>query len=575
MTPGFWRVEPWQVLYLCEIGSKAWLIHIAVASLSFFAQGDVGALAQFWLIGMVVLSLAITGLCHYGLRCPSGDDRKLIAIGWTHSVLTALIALLWAFGAFQAATHSFDNLLLYSLVLGGTALGAVSSQHSALRSCYASIWISLIGLAGAHMLHSPDEFGPINAAMIVLYAVALSILARKMNHFLVSNRMLTENLDLQLAELSREHQRTEEANQAKTRFLAHASHDLRQPVHAIGMLTTILRQYPLDDEVKQLVDRIDTSLGSLSGLFKSLLDISAVDLGRITPKSEIFDLGALLDQIAIQNMPLIEERGGTMRLVSTRHWVQTDPRILSNILQNLISNAAKYAPGCPVLLGVKRRGDQLSIIVADAGPGIAGSEQALVFQEFYRSADKTGSATQGLGLGLPLVARYAPLLGLGHRLQSRVGKGTLIEISGLRPARREKAVRVVRTAFTNRLSGLWVHAIDDDPEILQAMIPLLESWGCRVTSGNGVPKNATDIDMIITDYDMGDGITGIDYIKKIRQHAGFAIPTLIVTGVAELDNKAIQTLEAVHVLAKPARPAQLRAGLMSLTLQRQTAAKAP
>lgn len=562
-----WRVEPWQVVYLCEIGSRAWFIHIAVVTLAFLAQGDTGTLAQLWLAGMVVLSLVICGMCQYAIRRKSADDRWLIRAGWAHTFLTTLVALFWFLGAVLAARSSFENLLLYSFALGGTALGAVSSQHSVLRSCFISIWIGLLGLAVAHILLDPGAAGAINAGMIVLYGGALSILAVRMNRFLLSNRGLARNLDAQLAELSREHQRAEEANQAKTRFLANASHDLRQPVHAIGMLTTILRQSSLNDEARELVDRIDASVDSLSGLFQSLLDVSAVDLGRVVPRSEVFNLGGLLNQLAIQNAPLIEKQGGSLRLVPTKHWVETDPRILANVIQNLLTNAAKYAPGHAVLLGVRRCGEELAIVVADQGPGIPQSEQQLVFQEFYRVAGKSGGAAQGLGLGLPLVARFAALLGLRHRLESEPGKGTMVRISGLRPTEARKRGTTARPAVAHRLTGLHVHVTDDDADIRQAMVELLESWGCVVSSSAGVPYTATGADMLVTDYDLGDMHTGAECIAAVRAQEGFAVPALVVTGVAGFDQHRLDGLEPVRLLAKPARPAQLRAALMSLALE--------
>lgn len=562
-----WRVEPWQVAYLCEIGSRAWLIHIAVVILAFLAQGDSGTIAQLWLAGMVALSLAMCGMCRYAIRRESADDRWLIRIGWTHTFLTTLVALFWFFGAVLAARSSFENLLLYSFALGGTALGAVSSQHSVLRSCFISIWIGLLGLAAAHILLDPGAAGVINAGMIVLYAGALSILAVRMNRFLLSNRGLARSLDAQLAELSREHQRAEEANQAKTRFLANASHDLRQPVHAIGMLTTILRQSSLNDEARELVDRIDASLDSLSGLFQSLLDVSAVDLGRVVPRPEVFNLGTLLDQLAIQNAPVIEKQGGSLRLVPTRLWVETDPRILSNIIQNLLSNAAKYAPGRAVLLGVRRRGEELAIVVADRGPGIPQAQQQLVFQEFYRVGGKAGGTAQGLGLGLPLVARFTALLGLRHRLESEPGRGTRVQIVGLRPTQARPRVVAARPAVAHRLSGRRVHVTDDDPDIRQAMVELLESWGCIVSSSGGIPEIPTGADILVTDYDLGDRHTGAECISAVRAREGFAVPALVVTGVADFDQQRLEGLEAVRLLAKPARPAQLRAALMSLALE--------
>lgn len=390
-----------------------------------------------------------------------------------------------------------------------------------------------------------------------------------MNRFLVSNHRLTRDLDLRLAELSREHRRAEDANMAKTRFLAHAGHDLRQPVHAIAMMTAVLQQYQLEPGAMDLATRIGTSLETLGELFQSLLDISALNLNRVSARMKPVDLGALIEQLALRNAPMIEEHGAAIKLVPTAQWVETDPRILAIILQNLLTNAANHATGSKVLLGIRRRGDRVSVIVADAGPGIPEAEQELVFQEFYRGDDAAGAYGTGMGLGLPLVMQFSRILGLSCRISSSARKGTLFEISGLRPTNRVDIRHSPGPAAIHRLAGARVHVVDADTDLTQIIVPLLESWDCQVTTGSKIAPAAIGADLVIMKCDPGEDAAGQEQLEIIRDQDRRPIPVLMVTGAGALDTNRMKRLDLVQVISGPVRPAKLRAALLSLLLQQQ------
>ncbi|MBZ0214999.1 MAG: hypothetical protein K8F25_00460 [Fimbriimonadaceae bacterium] len=286
-----------------ELGFQGWMLHCFVVLFTFLTQDTSWIIMQVWLATMLGLSLAQACLCRYFSHEKATSARRLRQAGWVHTFLTSFVGITWGLGAVWVSHGSFDSLLIFTLALGGTALGTVSAQHSVMRSCLASIWTSIPLLAVAHLSHADPVTGKANAAMMVLYGMVLTFLAVRMSRFLVANRVLSEDLRKRVRQVTRiskayqgEFTRAEDANLAKSRFLAHASHDLRQPVHAIGMLTANLQETGLTKIQRKMVEDIDRSVRALSRLFRSLLDLSALDVGNVVVHPEPVELGALLNR---------------------------------------------------------------------------------------------------------------------------------------------------------------------------------------------------------------------------------------------------------------------------------------
>ncbi len=255
------RAEKWQLDYLFDLSFQAWLVHIgvvtAVMALLVYVWPD--EIWPFvWYAAMCAFSGGLAALAwRYTHRRPA-DEREARPYGLAHTALTTLVGITWGLGAFGAATGDFHHLLVYSLALGGTALGAVSSQHVLPRSCIVSLWTSVPLLGFAHIFHDPGFFGATIFGMIMLYAGVLSILTVRMLRFMRTNVDLTRSLDAKLgeitemaAELEEARHEAVEANLSKSRFLAHASHDLRQPIHAIGLFTACLRDLEPRIEIEE------------------------------------------------------------------------------------------------------------------------------------------------------------------------------------------------------------------------------------------------------------------------------------------------------------------------------------
>ncbi|WP_292237562.1 hybrid sensor histidine kinase/response regulator [Mesorhizobium sp.] len=354
------------------------------------------------------------------------------------------------------------------------------------------------------------------------------------------------------------------ANRAKSSLLAQASHDLRQPVHAISLFTACLRDSNLAAEEWKMVDNIDKSLQSVSRLFRSLLDVSTLDSGRVTPRMEVVAIGEVLDDVIRLNSEAARWANVTLQSVATEAFVRIDPILIATMVQNVVSNALKYARGRPVLIGCRRRGASLAIEVHDRGQGISERHLPKVFDEFYRAGDQ---GMDGVGLGLSIVKRLADLMRLEISIESRPGRGTVVKIAGLEMVKTDHhRASPNRSRPLTMLDGLRVVLIDDDKDVLLATATLLEKWGCMVQPETSMPSADTSCDLIVTDFELDGGRTGLQCIDFLRRSNGRWIPAVIMTGH---DIKiVIEALsgEDIPILSKPVRPAELRSAVMAQKL---------
>lgn len=360
-----------------------------------------------------------------------------------------------------------------------------------------------------------------------------------------------------------------EANLAKSRFLAQASHDLRQPIHAISLFTACLRDTGLDREQKQMVENIDRSLHSVSGLFRSLLDISTLDSGKVTPHFEVVAVKDILDEVLTQNVNRTEWSGTTLKVVRSKHHVRTDAALLTTVLQNIVSNALKYAPGSEVLIGCRRHRYGLSIEIHDRGEGIAEEHLPLLFDEFYQVRERGDKDVEGVGLGLSIVKRLAHLMSLRVSIRSVKGRGTSVRIAGLPIVSAPERIRkIAPEQFSSPLEGLRVLLVEDDEDVLLATASLLGKWGCIVQAETGAELSVVQCDLVVTDFDLGGGIVGADFIHEVRRQGGRDIPAIVMTGHDE--NRVREELghEDIPILSKPVRPSELRSTMIALSLER-------
>jgi len=370
-----------------------------------------------------------------------------------------------------------------------------------------------------------------------------------------------------LRETSKARDAAQAAMLAKSRFLAQASHDLRQPIHAVGYYIGALRGSPMNGDQVNLVNRIERALGGVARLFKSLLDIAKLDSGTIDVRPEPVAIKPLIEEIIAQNEQYIARSGVQMRTMLADIVVDADPTLLTTMIQNLLSNAIKYSSGKKILVGVRRRGATVSVEIYDQGIGIDSEHLPHIFEEFYRAHAAGDHDSEGVGLGLAILQRLATLCGFTITLDSQRGVGTSVRLSGI-PVAQPCALPAVNAQddLLQPLAGLRVILIEDDIDVLDATEALLNRWGCTVQAYATIPGEPADADIVISDFDLGTGSTGTEAIAAIRAKLMRTLPAILMTGHTEERLRQHMTADDITLLAKPVQPATLRSVLSSLRI---------
>ena len=379
---------------------------------------------------------------------------------------------------------------------------------------------------------------------------------------------LERRVALATAELRAKKEEAETATLAKSRFLAAASHDLRQPIHALGMFVARLAQLPHDRETRHLIANLEASVRAMQDLLDALLDISRLDADAVRVHSQPFPLAQLFEQLRGALLPVATDKGLRLRVRANNLWVLSDPTLLHRILLNLVSNALRYTGQGGVLVGCRRSrgGSHVWIEVWDTGIGIAPQHQQDIFREFYQIGNPERDRNKGLGLGLNIVERTARLLGHPLQLCSVPGHGTRFRIElPLAVAGDPGAFAAGVDALPlDDVRGLQVLVIEDDRQSAQALRGLLDSWGCTVALVEGLQGALMTVDggfqpdLILSDFRLRAGETGLASLQRLRAALQRPIPACLMSG--DTDPELIQACRDIGLplLHKPVRPAKLR-----------------
>ncbi|MEQ6916989.1 hybrid sensor histidine kinase/response regulator [Halomonas aquatica] len=378
-------------------------------------------------------------------------------------------------------------------------------------------------------------------------------------------------------------QLAEDANASKTRFLAAASHDLLQPLNAARLFTSALAQEMDAKDMKRTIGHIDNSLQAAEELLGTLLDISKLDAGALTPRRSHFALADIVQPLRAEFEVMAEERGLDLVVVPTRQWVDSDAQMLRRIIQNFLSNAIRYTQAGRVLLGCRRHGERITIEVWDSGPGIPEARQDEIFQEFRRldQATRHKESEKGLGLGLSIADRMARVLDHPIRVRSREGIGTMFSVSVpvVAPRTATQQADDAPKRAGNKLAGTRILCIDNESLILEGMKAMLSGWGCEVFTATTIGGAKSVLrhldggpDAILADYHLDNEVTGLMALEALGERLEHAVPGIVITAdrteeVAEEIRRA-----GYQLLLKPVRPAALRA-LLTRTLQASRAAQ--
>ncbi len=377
---------------------------------------------------------------------------------------------------------------------------------------------------------------------------------------------LVQQIAAATAELRERKDEAERANAAKTRFLAAASHDLRQPLHALGLFASRLSQVPNTPEAQPLVANVNASVAALQDLLDTLLDISRLDAGLVVPKPSDFQLDELFARLRLEFAGSAEARNLQLRVRRCNVWLSTDQQLLGRILMNFLSNALRYTTRGGVLLACRRRADKAVIEVWDTGAGIGAEHLQEIFSEYVQLANPERNREKGLGLGLAICDRLSQLLKLPLGVRSVPGRGSVFRIEvPLGHARR--AVTQEPAAGAAQLTGTLV-IIENEAEATAGLAELARSWGCVAISAASVAEalqrcgdEGIAPDMAICDFRLADGTDGTDGIAAgfaLRARYG-ALPVLLLT--ADVNDRLIvgAARRQFALLTKPVRPGKLRA----------------
>lgn len=526
---------------------------------------------SIWAIGVsAAQALCVAAYLRY--RTQARTPERLRTWGRRFLWLAASSALAWGSAAFFFLPGTPDVEMM--IVLGVTSIAVGGIGHMATHlPCYLGFLFAaempfVIALARiGDTLHRGLSLG-----LLCLIAAA-ALFARLMNRAIRQSIALAYRNELLAQALAVRTREAEQANLAKSRLLAAASHDLRQPVHAIGLLLDVLRGQGLDHQQSQTLDRLVRSARALDALFDGLLDVSRLDAGEVRPCLRAVPLNDLLRTLQAGLEALARDKRIALRVRPTRWAVNSDPVLLNRIIWNLAVNAIRCTHEGGVLVAARRRGGRVAVEVWDTGIGIAASEHDAVFEEFYQCGNPERDRARGLGLGLSIVRRLARLLDHSVALRSTPGRGSVFRviapIAGV-PAAPAQGARVPAQQPL-ALAGTRVIVIDDDAAVREASVALLRQWGCVPTAFASVPAVRESIsaweatpDLIISDFRLPENENGLALVEWLRDEFNGDIPALLASGDTALAHARGSLPPRTIVLHKPIATHTLFEALVAL-----------
>lgn len=446
--------------------------------------------------------------------------------------------------------------------------------------------VLLMPMLARLLLEGDLEYGLL-ALALAIYTLGILAFGRNQARFIRSSFAVGhENVEL-LEELRRKteiaetaQRKAEQASLAKSQFFAAASHDLRQPMQALGLFAASLREAKREPEDARRIDQILSSVDTLESLFDELLDISKLDAGYVKPAPSHFAAKTLFGRLESAYTPLARRSGLALSFEDAGAVLQTDAVLLERVLGNLIGNALRYTPAGSVRVSCRSAGERVAIEVTDTGIGIPREEHEKVFDEFYQLGNPERDRRKGLGLGLATVKRMTQLLGCRVSLDSAPGRGSVfvVEVAGGDAARVAPPVGEVHTEDLDALHGKLIAVVDDERDVREGLADLLGQWRCKPV----VAASTADLlqqlaaagerpDAVIADYRLREHQTGVGAASALRERYGASLPVLIMSGDTTQEIFTTVREHRLPLLSKPVRAARLRAALLHL-LSREPAA---
>lgn len=474
-----------------------------------------------------------------------------------------------------------------SLVLVGVSAGGISTS-----AAYAPVFAAYVLPALLPMAISWAVLGQVQHILLCVLVLLLIII---LYSFVLENqKFLNESIGIRfqqeqlVIELNAKHEellramehaeqakeRAEEAGQAKARVLAAASHDLRQPLHALSLYSAVLSQRPEPQTLKEVSRQIDLSVRALSALLNALLDISQLDAGVYQIEQSSFNVHEVLERIVDEFAPIAQRKGLGLLLDSHPALTYSDPVVMGRIARNLIDNALKYTERGAVLVSLTVEGARIVITVRDSGKGIPKNEQRRVFEEFYQLDNPSRDREMGLGLGLSIVKRLAELIGSKVSLVSALGEGSCF--SWYLPLERRGNPLIAREQFDDgkvfsMTKQLQVLVIEDEAAIRHGMALLLGAWGmaahvCADLKEAMALMQEHDMDLIMADLRLEGGVCGLDVVNALLKEFKI-VPVLLISGETDPQKLKDVAVSGFPLMSKPIQPEMLRKNIAQMLEQ--------
>ncbi len=552
-------------------------------------------LSQRELLLWLGVNVLVLGLRVAVLRTYQPEDLPALR-RWSRRMLwsTGLAGIVWglpyAYWLFQAPFEYQMFMIIGLLTLGTGAIYAYCIYMPLLLAFEVPYFFPpflALGLDPDTLHHVLALAGMLYLLVTLAFALRMYRTQRDSLQMRFENRDLLARLAIEKEAAERSKESADRSNQAKSQFLAAASHDLRQPVHALSLYVGVLREQSLNAKSRQLVDHIERATAAMGRLFDGLLNISRLDAGVIRPRLRHCSLAALLDQLQLEYAP----RAATKSLVLRLHRgvvpaVYSDPVLLDRILRNLVDNAIRHTQSGGVLIACRRRGKFVQVEVWDTGVGIAAADQEKIFMEFHQVGNPERNQSKGLGLGLAIVRRTADLLGHRLILRSRPGRGSVFKLILPVHSVAEGHAMTASVSQPDHAPGLpsgqMIFVVEDDEDNLHGIRLLLETWGYQVVaaaSGDEIVQAAGNCPevpaLILTDFRLRDHETGIAVIDRLHEeYADDSIAAILMTGDTDPQRLAEAAARGWPLLHKPVDAAHLRQVITETLVARAAQASA-
>jgi signal transduction histidine kinase len=565
-----------RVTLLYRQGPVGVIVHTIVISVLTYLFWDTvqHAALLIWATAMILLGW-LRGGAIYLFHKLSPPPESASLWGTLFILLITLVGVTWGYAGVFLVPDTALEQVLFILFLSGTAAGTVATLASAFFAIVIALSTSVIPLI-IRLASEGDFEQQLMSGALVMFFMAMMATARN------ASGMMTMALSLRLdktelvASLERERHELDISNRAKTRFLAAASHDLRQPLHAMNLTVAAYRLKEKSNHLEPMFDRVERSVQAMEGLVNSLLDISKLDAGTVEVNPTSVAIDDIFIAISSEASTMAAEVDSTVFTVPSDITLHTDRTLLESILRNLVGNAIRHAPGSSIEMSAQRGGgDGVVLTVADNGPGIRADQQERVFEEFYQ-AQGTSKDQRGLGLGLAIVKRLSVLLGGEIKLSSTYGEGARFDLTLTDHGAVAKTEILVASRSTDvpALNGLRVVLLEDDKDSRVALLELVSVWDCEAIAGKSAEEILGNVlvadgvftpEVIISDFQLGRSREGPTEIGEIRRLLGHpTLPAILLTGDSSPELLRRIAEGQLDVLHKPIAPDVLAAFLSTI-----------